>query len=155
MPRCIIHVTHTRKGEKFYKFTKLTWKKVQECSVRWANLIGTECGSVFKESLISKENEELFSKDYHSISDADYYHMKCYKIFANTTKLARAEKANAKPNVRVKKLLRSSLAGEKQMESHIFAPICVICDKKQKFYRRKGKQCRDKLMKAETIDGGK
>ncbi|XP_055957426.1 uncharacterized protein LOC126822187 isoform X2 [Patella vulgata] len=98
------------------------------------------------------------------------YHSKCYSRFTDRTKIERATKSVAlqsgekqtsdeSPSTS-RQGLRSaatklSTTQAVHLRGHVLPPVCIICKKVPLFYRCQKKTVSDKLVLAETKDGGR
>lgn len=154
------------------KLTRLTDKnfiKLKQCSMRWHKL-----GEIkYQEACEQLENINSFSSSEYG------FHRKCYQFFTNIAHIERREKSKVREEN--DKLVAGMAADEEDEEDedndnlpeerkitlrkrmtdrtattpkHILPAICLICNKRNLFYKHHGKSCRDKLVNAETLDGG-
>lgn len=157
--KCLMHI-ETVKNEQNKLFTITRWRKFKECCSEWL-----KTGETRERKIASDlNNTKWLNTDFNDIPKHFGFHNTCYMRFTNKVFIERAMKRKLKEedsgeasgctdntfNKPSPKKLRSTHSF--QCSGPVLPALCIVCKKKNK--TRSGSRKLDKLMQAETMDGG-
>lgn len=160
---CIIHITDSQ--ESLSGFTSANIAKIRSSCEKWVQLKTNK----FPECKLALDISEEVIKEISELSVKYGFHRKCYQKFTNVRYIERciqkihkassysaseSEESEREPT-KIPDEHQERLKRSGRFSKDVLPPVCLICGKEDKFYKKQRSTCRDKLVSAETLDGGK
>ena len=153
--KCIIHVRAVPRGVKLIRVSQRSWQSIRTCAGLWKSVPG--------EGVYAMRHASLWAAE--DIPESAAYHQIWYCDFCNTTNIERRAKAHQSIQAQAtegrheeKAITRKSTRAQGTLtaDSRHTLPhdVCLICQKKEKWYQDHNQKCRSRMIVAESVDCG-